>query len=81
MRAAGDAGIRSSNSDIVIKTDTLQFIDEFALYIALEMTETYLRILRFQFFKKIFEGLTSIYAGFPLSQEVEIRPIDDRNFF
>src|SRR5687768_1998138 len=58
------------NDTIMIKPNSLQFIDKFAFYIALIIVECYLWIGSFQFFKKIIKRLIAVNTGFSFAKKI-----------
>src|SRR5678815_3070011 len=68
---------RVKNNSVIFKTDPLQFIDKFPFYIALKIMQMNMRILVLQFTKINFKWFIAINISFPLTEKIEIRPIDN----
>src|SRR5258708_5746319 len=61
---------RVHNDPIVRKSDPLQFIDQLAFHIALEIGERYCRMLLLQRSVILFKSLAAIYLRLPGAQQV-----------
>ena len=58
----------------------LQLVDQLALHVALIVVYLHVAIAFAQTFQIVFEGGLSVDSRFALSQEVQVRPVDDEYF-
>lgn len=65
---------------IKVKSNFMDFIDDFSFNIALKIIELQTRKLGFQCLKIIFKRSTAINFRFSFSQEIEIWAVEDEDF-
>jgi len=68
---------RVKDNPITGKPCPLQFVDQFPFYIALKITEDYSGIFPLQTGIILLKSIAAIHFGFPGSQQVQIRAVDD----
>jgi hypothetical protein len=71
---------RIQNDAVCGKAYLLNFVDQLALHVALEVGKLDLRKLRLKLGEIAFKGFTTVYFWLSLAKQVEIRAIDHLDF-